>query len=523
VGAGPAGCVLAHRLSADPSTRVLLLEAGGSDRSLMYKVPKFLFFTGQSRTHAWHYQIEPFGPAAQSEDWIRGRVLGGSSSINGMVYNRGFAPDYDELSALGNPGWDWQTIVQAYKALENHELGESIIRGAGGPLDVTVEQDRDEVSEAMIEAAGRLGMTRHLDVNSSDDDRIGYAARTIKNGLRVSASTAFVRPIRARANLTVATDMPVTELLFESDAATGVRTRKGAQSIDFHASREIIVCAGSIATPQLLQLSGIGPGAVLRDAGVAVRVDSPFIGERMREHRCFPLQARLRQNIGYNRMLATRASQGVTGLRYLATRRGPLATSAFDLIAFFRALPESTRPDAQLLLAPFSRGLPFERLPVERRPGISMVGFVLRPTSEGSVRIMTADPTAPPRIEANYLATPYDRRISVAIFRRMREILGESPVAELVLSETVPGAAVDHDDDIIKAGFLYGGTGYHACGTCAMGSDETDAVDAQLRVRGVTRLRVMDASVLPTMVSGNLNAPIMAMAWHAADIIRDTA
>ncbi len=520
VGAGSAGCVLAHRLSAAPASRVLLLEAGGRDRNPMYKVPKFLFFTGQSRTHAWHYPVGPFGPAGQTEDWVRGKVLGGSSSINGMVYNRGFAPDYDALSALGNPGWDWETIVRAYRAIENHELGASDIRGVGGPLDVTVGPEQEEASEAMIDAAESLGMARQADVNSSDDERIGYAPRTIKNGLRVSASTAFLRPVSSRDNLTVATETFATQILFAGDTAIGVRARKGAQTIDFHVKREVILCAGSIATPQLLQLSGIGPAAVLRDAGVVVRCDSPLIGERMREHRCFPLQARLRRSIGYNRMLSTRSRQGMTGMKYLATRRGPLSTSAFDLVAFFRSLPESERPDAQLLLAPFSRGLPFERFPVERRPGISIVGFVLRPTSEGSIRIVSSDPATPPRIEPNYLATGHDRRISVAMFRRMRELFHESPLSELVLSETVPGEAVDHDDDIIKAGFLYGGTGYHACGTCAMGPNESDGVDAELRVRGVRHLRVMDASVLPTMVSGNLNAPIMAMAWHAADLIQ---
>jgi choline dehydrogenase len=292
-----------------------------------------------------------------------------------MVYNRGFAPDYDALSELGIPGWDWQTVVSAYKAVENHELGESEIRGAGGPLDVTVSQDPDETSEAMLTAAGALGMTRHADLNASDDDRVGYTPRTIKSGMRVSAASAFLRPVRARENLTVATGTTVREILFASDAAVGVRAQRGTQTVDFRAAREVIICAGGIATPQLLQLSGIGPEALLREVGVSMRVDSPLVGERMLEHRAFTLQARLRSNIGYNRMISTPLRQGVTGARYLLNRRGPLSTPAFDMIGFLRTRPEKVRPGAQLHLAPNYADLrsmpdPRNRLPVSRSLGM---------------------------------------------------------------------------------------------------------------------------------------------------------
>ena len=515
VGAGSAGCVLAHRLSADPSIRVLLIEAGGRGRSPIYKVPKFLFYTGQSRSQAWRYPVGPFGPNAQSEVWIRGKLLGGSSMVNGMMYNRGFEADYNTLRDRGNAGWDWETIVAAYRAIENHQLGASDIRGADGPLDVSVAQETEEASEAMIAAATRLGLARHADINSSDDERIGYAPRTIKNGIRVSSSTAFLRPVRSRPNLTVATGSLVTRVLFEGDAAVGVATSRG----EHRASREVILCAGSIATPQLLQLSGIGPETVLREAGVDVRVHSPRVGEGMLEHRCFPLQARLRKDIGYNRLLSSAPRQALTGARYVLNRRGPLSTPAFDLLAFLRTLPDSPRPDAQLLLAPFSRGKPSQRLLVEDRPGITLLASVLRPTSQGSVRIASADPAMPPRIEPNYMATEHDRAIILAAFERMRAILRQSPLADIVESETVPGAAVESDEDIISTGFRYGGTGYHACASCAMGPDQDAAVDGRLRVRGVNGLRVMDASVMPTMISGNLNAPVMAMAWHAADLV----
>ena len=517
VGAGSAGCVLANRLSADPSVRVLLLEAGGRGRSPIYKVPKFLFYTGQSRTQAWRYPVGPFGPAGQSETWIRGKLLGGSSMVNGMMYNRGSAADFDALRDLGNEGWDWAKVLAAYRAIENHELGASDLRGASGPLDVTVSQRPDEALEAMIEAATKLGIRRVADVNSSDDERIGYAPRTIKDGFRVSSSTAFLRPILKRPNLTVATGALVTRVVFDGDVAVGVETAGGA----YRARREVILCAGSIATPQLLQLSGIGPAEALEQAGVGVRVDRPRVGEGMLEHRCFPLQARLRRDIGYNRLLSTRPRQLLTGARYLLHRRGPLSTPAFDVFAFIRALPDSPRPDAQLLLAPFSRGLPSEGLVVERKPGVTLLASVLRPTSRGSVVISSADPAAPPRIEPEYLTTEHDRVIAVAAFRRMRAILQQSPLADLVEQETVPGQTIESDEEIIDAGFRFGGTGYHACATCAMGPGDDAAVDALLRVRGVRGLRVVDASVMPTMVSGNLNAPVMAMAWHAADLILD--
>jgi choline dehydrogenase-like flavoprotein len=226
--------------------------------------------------------------------------------------------------------------------------------------------------------------------------------------------------------------------------------------------------------------------------------------------------------MGYNRKLAGAVRRGVTGVSYLRTRRGPLSTPALDVLAFFRALPESERPDAQVLLAPYSRGLPFDGQLVERHPGLTLTGFVLRPTSEGSVRISSSDPAAAPRITANYLSTEHDRRISVAMFRRMREIIRQPPISDMILGETLPGVALRHAEDILTAGLLYGGPGYHACGTCAMGPDDEAPVDSQLRVRGVEGLHAMDASILPTMVSGNLNGPIMAMAWHGADVIRAT-
>jgi choline dehydrogenase-like flavoprotein len=517
VGAGSAGCVLADRLSADPENRVLLVEAGGNDRHPAVAMPLGVALLMKNPRYSWQYDIEPFGPLGQSEHWVRGKLLGGSSSLNGMVYNRGSQADYDDLVARGNPGWGWAEMLRIFQTIEDHALGRSEMRGAGGPLHISVTQVGDEVSEALIESAAAAGMKRVDDINASDEERTGYSPATIRRGRRVSSAKAFLRPALKRPNLTVLRDTTVTGVVFEGDRAVGLRTGSGAT--DIRATREIILSAGSIATPKLLQLSGIGPRDVLTGASVDVRVDSPRVGEGLHEHRCFSLQMRLNVNKGYNRMLASSGRQALTGVKYLTTRKGPLATPVYDMLTFLRTDATQDRPNAQVLMSPMSVGVGLPKEAIETRPGLSMLGFVLRPTSEGSVRIRSADPSEPPRIDAGYLQSEQDRQASVGMFRRMRDIVAQSPIADLVTSEIEPGPAVEDDDSVLRAGFLYGGTGYHASGACAMGPADTDVVDHRLRVRGVSGLRVVDVSVMPAMVSGNLNGPIMAMAWRAAELI----
>ncbi|PXW30921.1 UNVERIFIED_CONTAM: choline dehydrogenase-like flavoprotein [Williamsia faeni] len=519
VGAGSAGCVLADRLSADGTNHVVLLEAGGSDRNPLIAMPMGSGFLLENPRYTWQYDVEPFGPLHQNERWARGKVLGGSSSINGMIYNRGSQADYDHLVACGNPGWGWDEMLPIFKAIEDHSLGASEMRGAGGPLAVSVTETREAVSEALLDSTATLGVTRVDDVNSSDTERVGYAPATIRKGVRVSAAKAFLRPALVRPNLEVRTETTVTKVLFDGDRAAGVSTSSKSGEEELHAAREVILSAGSLQTPQILQLSGIGPRDVLSGAGVDVRVDSPRVGEGLREHRCFPLQMRLRENKGYNKMLSTPMRQAVTGARYLVTHKGLIAKPMYDILAFLRADPMAERPDAQLLMSAFSAGVGMVKPGAEARPGLSMIGFPLRPTSEGSVRICSSDPSIPPRVEANYLDTEHDRRVSVAVFRRMREIVEQSPIAKWLHSEIEPGRAVEDDDSVLRAGLLYGGTGFHASGACAMGPDDVDVLGCRLRVRGVTGLRVVDVSILPAMVAGNLNGPIMAMAWRAAEMI----
>ncbi|MFE9958679.1 GMC family oxidoreductase [Micromonospora sp. NPDC005299] len=511
VGAGAAGCVLANRLSEDPGTQVLLIEAGGWDHSPFVRVPKaFARLMDDPRT-AWHYPatIAP----GRRETWQRGRMVGGSTSINGMIWSRGAAADWDALAPLG---WGWSTMRPIFARLEDHPT-----RGAGGPVRLSVATGTDPLCEEMLETGAALGWRRVDDLDADDGERIGYATATIHAGRRVTAADAFLHPVRQRPNLTLAVDTVALRVLVEGGRAVGVRVAHRGGEVDHRAAAEVILAAGALATPHLLQVSGIGPADTLRAAGVPVLLDRPRVGAGLREHRPIPLQYRLAELGGYNARLGSPLGQARAALRYLVTRGGPLALPVMDVAAHVRSRPELDRPDVHLLMAPFSAASPRpgRALELEREPGLLCLGTVTRPDSEGSLAVTGPDPRTPPAIVANYFATAHDRRVAVDAVRLMRDLFATGPIAKRIAAETLPGPATQTDEEIIEAGRAHGYCGYHAIGTCAMGPDDEHVVDPQLRVRGVTALRVVDASVLPVMVSGWTSAPVTALAWRAADLI----
>ncbi|MEU1180375.1 GMC family oxidoreductase N-terminal domain-containing protein [Streptomyces sp. NPDC005820] len=522
VGAGSAGCVLADRLSRDPGTRVLLVEAGGTGRHPYLRIPKGVGKLFGDPAYSWHYRTRPLREGGNPEVWVRGKVLGGSSAVNGMVYNRGTRTDWDGLAELGNPGWGWDEILPVFRALEDNAFGATATRGADGPLHVSGVRDPDPLCDELLATGARFGLRTVPDVNEEDGERIGYAMATIKAGQRFSAARAFLGPARSRPNLTVAHRTTALRVLFDGDKAVGVRVRTAeGHEEDVRARREVVLSLGSLGTPRLLQLSGIGPAETLRRAGVEVRLDRPHVGARLREHRCLALRFRLNAPLGVNRLLATPAAQARTGAGYLLTRKGPLARPAYDVIGFLKTRPESARPDAEILLAPWSLAAlaPGKPAAVEREPGVSACAMVLRPTSEGSLAITSADPDAGLDIDPGYWRSAYDREVGADLFRRLREFFATEPIASRIRRETFPGPAVESDEEILASSLDGGYCGFHAIGTCAMGSAPEDVTDARLQVRGVDNLRVVDASVLPAMVSGNLNGPVMALAWRAAEFI----
>ena len=524
MGAGAAGCVLAYRLSEDPKVSVALIEAGPEHRHPLIDMPKGIGKLISNPKYIWPNASEP-APTTNNEPefWVRGKVLGGSSSVNGMMYVRGQPADFDEIAAQSSDDWSWKYIGAAYKAMEAHELGDGVTRGAGGPLKISLPVLRDRLMEAMIKAGEALGLPRKQDVNAPDDSTgIGYAPLTIYKGKRQSAATAFIDPIRKqRHNLKILTGAMVDRVLFDGRRASGValKTSRGTQTIS--ARREVILCGGALASPTILQRSGVGPASLLREHGIEVVQDSPQVGQNLIEHRGLILQWKLREPLSQNPSFAGLKLLAVTA-EYFLKKTGVMAAGTYEIGAWFKSRPELQRPDIQFLLAPFSFDLATKRQKLETFHGFHTVAYGLRPTSKGEINIRSKHADDAPVLRPNYRSTPEDRETMIAVVRTARLYTNQSPLRELIEVETYPGPDCRSDDQIIAAYDHLGTCGFHAVGSCRMGSDAASVVDPELRVRGVEGLRVMDTSIFPQIPAGNTNGPTMAMAWRAADIIKRT-
>jgi choline dehydrogenase len=516
VGAGSAGCVLANRLTEDPHITALLLESGPSDNHKFITMPMgFAKLMGPTSPYIWRYQASP-GGGRQTEFWMKGRGLGGSSSINGQVYTRGGPADYDAWEAKGCVGWGWNEIGRCYEEIERHELGAAPWRGGNGPLYVGLSPANDPISQAVIEAARAAGTPTVEDINSTDalaNGGFGLQPRTILRGRRVSAARAFLRPVQNRKNLDIVTEADVLTIELNGRQSRGVRVRhRGVESV-VTANRETILSAGAINTPCLLQRSGIGPAALLQSLGITPVIDAPNVGRNFSDHRTLPVRLRLKlggSNLGLQGIGLLRSA-----VRYFLFGTGALAQSTFVAGGFVKTRPGLSRPDAQIGLGLFTSG-PTGLSPF---PAITLYGYTLNPESRGEVSIISPDPSAPPRIDANYMATPNDRASAVGILRYIRTLAAQPSLAPHIVEELIPGRDAQDDESLLESTFKYGTTGFHAAGTCRMGSDNESVLDPELRVRGIDKLRVVDTSIMPTQVCGNTNGPAMAIAWRATKLI----
>lgn len=523
VGAGGAGAVLAYRLSEDPKTSVLLLEQGPPARNPLISVPKGFFFLIRNPKLVHHYQAHGEGDNPFQEIWMRGTVLGGSTSVNGMMYVRGNRREHDLLESETSPEWGWDRFLDAYRAFENHSLGGSATRGEGGPLGVTVRNVPDELMDKVFAAVAKTDVPYVDDINAHDGTHIGHTPETIRHAIRQSTANTFLAAARRRKNLTILTGTRVGTLRFDGNRVVGVRAVHRGAKTDFTARKDVILCASSVENPLLLERSGIGRADVLRAAGIDVKVESPNVGENLLEQHITSLQVRLKRKLGDgSTSVNTFTKQMLQGARWLFTRTGPVGTGLTPVTAHLASQPGSDHADFQAMFNPIAMD-PDDPYKVADYPGLSVSCYQIAPTTASSVHITGASPDTPPAITARYFETEEDRKVVGSMLERIREILAQSPIAEEIDHEEFPAGAVSDAESARTFALSPGATVYHGVGSVRMGPRDDDPVDpATLRVRGLEGLRVADISILPRQVSGNTAAPAMAIGWLAADIIRSS-
>jgi len=522
VGAGPAGCLLANRLSQNPSHRVLLLEAGGQDNYAWIHVPVgYLYCIGNPRTD-WCFKTEAEpGLNGRALNYPRGKVLGGCSSINGMIYMRGQSRDYDQWAAQGNSGWAWNDVLPIFKRSESHYAGHSDWHGAQGEWRVEQQRLSWTLLDAFRKAAAQTGIPSIPDFNGGDNEGCSYFQVNQRRGVRWNASKAFLRPIAKRANLTVLTQAEVSRIEFENGRASGVRARVGEQERTLRAKREVILCCGSIGSPMVLQRSGIGPRPLLEKLGIEVRHELPGVGGNLQDHLQLRLIYKVSNGHTLNQMAASLWGKMNMGLRYALNRSGPLAMAPSQLGAFARSGPEQATANLEYHVQPLS----LERFgePLHAFPAFTASVCDLRPQSRGSLEIRSALADAAPLIKPNYLSHETDLKVAADAIRLTRRIAAAPALASFEPVEYLPGASLQTEEELRQAASSIGTTIFHPVGTCKMGQGRDAVVDERLRVHGVVGLRVVDASIMPTITSGNTCSPTVMIAEKAAQMIIEDA
>jgi len=521
VGAGAGGATLAEGLSKRTSGTVLVLESGGPDWDPMIQIPKGFFFLYGGKKHSFYYDPTTPQNSEFKDSWQRGRVAGGSTSLNGLQYDRAGEAYWNGVAESADSRWAWENVLEAYREIEHHELGDSPTRGADGPLYVQISRKADELTEAIIKAAENYGLPFTEDVNSHDGERVGYMPIITRHGRRWNTARAFLSKAKKRGNVRYLSRAHAARVLFDGKRATGLETLVQGKRRLFRARREIILCGGTMESPMLLERSGIGSGEVVQRIGVPLVAENKNVGEHAVEQRMFAYQWKINRQLGLNNQLSSQLKQLLTGAKYLFERDGIISTGSYEIAALAKSDPSLAVPDLWLQFNPFMNDLASSGLAVDPEPGFSGVAYQRHPITESSVHATSANPFAPAEIVANYLEYESEQRAQHRLLEVVRGIADQDPLREMIAEEQVPGPGVQTREDAIAHSWATGHA-LHACGTARMGAGEDSVVDPALRVRGVDGLRVADASVLPSQ-PGNTMAPSIGVGAMAARIISGEA